>query len=111
MKPHEIDRELMLNKLDILPTKTYSVLFFECSEYEGCWFCGNWLFDDINIAKSFIDKYRVDITGEVEINVGYEIAREYGDYQKLELQVLETTDEIPVLKKKSIFKEKLYSIY
>lgn len=110
MKPHEIDREMMLSKLDIVPTKTYSVILFECSEYEGCWFEANWLFDDIEIAKSFINKYRVDKTGDIEINVDYEIARNFGEYQKLIIKELETTDEIPVIKKDK-YGGKLYRLY
>lgn len=110
MKPHEIDRVKMLGKLHIVPTKTYSVTLFNCREYEGCWLEANWLFDDIDIAKSFIDKYRVDKTRDIKINVDYEIARNFGDYQKLVLKELETTDVIPVIKNDR-YGGKLYSLY
>lgn len=98
MKLHEIDRELMLNKLDIPVDSIYSVTLHEGCDYEGRWLVKTWLFNDIELAKKFINKYRVDRTEEIVKDEMYEIARNSFDSLQLMLTELEIADEVPFIK-------------
>lgn len=109
MKLHEMNRELVLNKLDIVPTKTYSVTLHEGCDYEGRWLVKTWLFNDIELAKKFINEYRVDKTEEIIEDKMYEIARIGYDSQQLMLKKLEITYEIPKFKQ-GFFEPNMYEI-
>lgn len=98
MKLHEIDRELMLSKLDITVDSIYSVTLHEGCDYEGRWLVKTWLFNDIELAKKFINKYRVDKTEEIIKDKMYEISRNGFDSLQLMLTELEITDEVPFIK-------------
>lgn len=105
MKLHEIDRELMLNKLDIPVDSIYSVTLHEGCDYEGRWLVETWLFNDIELAKKFINKYRVDKIEEIIKDKMYEIARNGFDSLQLMLTQLEITNELPLI---NISKSYLY---
>lgn len=97
MKPHEMNREEILNKLDIQVDSIYSVTLHEGCDYEGRWLVKTWLFNDIELAKEFINKYRVDKTEEIVKDEMYEIARRHFDSQQLMLTELEIADEVPFI--------------
>ncbi|WP_239740350.1 hypothetical protein [Mammaliicoccus sp. P-M59] len=111
MKPHEMNREEILNKLDIQVYSIYSVTLHEGCDYEGRWLVKTWLFNDIELAKKFINEYRVDKTEEIIKDKMYEIARRHFDSQQLMLEELELTEEIPTLNMGEYWEEdKMYEI-
>lgn len=109
MKLYEMNREEILNILDIPVDSIYTVSLHEGCDYEGRWLVKTWLFNDIKLAKEFINEYRVDNTEEIKKNKMYEIARIGYDSQQLMLDKLEITYEIPKFKQ-GFFEPNMYEI-
>lgn len=109
MKPHEMNREEILNILDIPVDSIYTVSLHEGCDYEGRWLVKTWLFNNFKLAKEFINEYRVDKTEEIKKNKMYEIARIGYDSQQLMLEKLEITYEIPKFKQDS-FEPNMFKI-